>query len=244
MRTGKMKPAATVVIYIAVAILAVWFGVWYFSVKEFVLDFHTYRAAEDNGQSVRYVSKTGAPVIVSVNGSKRILTTEGQDYQIEEEKTPFGLEFRVRYPDGRTYMVSDHQNVMAYNENGELVMTGGIFAESGGERIRVRYGDEGLRFHPTELVHAVYPQYHQPRGYPWLYALSIPMFLFGWANFRYEWFQRAMFWASLKWIWVENPEPNDFYFIMSKISGVVIMGLALVMFFQSFSRNYDIIGVL
>jgi hypothetical protein len=235
-----MKLAATIAVYIAVVILAVLLGIWYFSVKEFELDFNIYRVAEKNDQSVRYVSKTGPPVVVHINGSERMVTINGQDYRIGREETLFGDEYRIRYPNGKTYIVSEQYHMVPMEENGELA--GGVDAYVNGRRIS--FGDQGLRYHPSELIHAAYEKFHRSRGYPVLYWLSIPMFLFGWANFRYEWFQRAMFWASLKWIWVENPEPSDYYFIMSKISGVVIMGLALLMFFQSFSRVYDIIGVL
>ena len=242
MKTGKKKLAATIAVYAAVAILAVWFGVSYFSVKEFELDFHTYRVADKTGQYVRYVSKSGAPVVVRLYGSDRVLTIDGQDYRISEEEKPFGKAYQVRYPDGRTYTVSGQHGMAAFDENGELFMGGGIYVKSGGERIL--FGDENMRYHPTELVYAAYPQYHEPRGYPWLYWLSVLMFIFGWANFRYESVQRAMFWASLQWIWVENPEPSDFYFIMCKIGGFVAMLLAFIMFMQSLSRNYEILGLL
>jgi len=240
MRTKKWKLLKTITVCAAVAILAVWFGIYYFSVKEFHLDGHTYRVAEDTGSFIRYVSDAGPPVVVRMDGTDRVVTIDGEDYRIRAEEQPYGIEYRVQYPNGKTYRVSGQHGLMAFDENGELVVGGGIYIE--GERIP--FGDENLRFHPSALVTAAFSQYHQTRGYPALYALSFVLFLFGWAAFRYESVQRAMFWLSLKWIWVEDPEPSEFYFFMCKIGGIIAMILSFVLFLQSLSRDFVVAGLL
>ncbi|WP_296979036.1 hypothetical protein [Thermobacillus sp. ZCTH02-B1] len=236
MRIQNMKPAATIAVYAVCAVLAVWFGVYYFSVKVFELEFRTYRAAEKTGQYIRYASDAGPPVTVRVDRSDRVVTIEGQDYRIREEQTP-GMGYRVLYPDGSTYKVEEQGSMLlAYDENGELLVGGGMVLDANGQWIPSE--EEEPRYHPTGLVRAAYPKYHETRGYPWLYVAAVLLFAFGWANFRYEKFQRAMFWLSLEWLWVENPEPSEFYFIMTRIFGIVSMALAFVFFLQSLTRNH------
>lgn len=226
---------ATIVAIIAIAgILVIAFGVNYFSLKEFYFDGHKYRAAEEHDQQIRYRSNTGSPILVQIHEVDRILTLDGQHYHISVEDHPYGVSYQVTYPNGVTYRVMDQNRLMAYDENGEWITNFTIVADNQGNVMRL--GDKVV--HPTQLVVAAYPQYQQQRGYPVLYYLSLILFVLGWCSYRYEAFQKVMFWASLKWIWTENPEPSEFYFFMSKVGGILTMLLAFVLFLQSLVSDF------
>ena len=67
-----------------------------------------------------------------------------------------------------------------------------------------------------------------------------PLFLFfavfavalGWCAARHEAFVRFQFKLTYG-LWVEDPEPTDFYLFMAKIGGYIAMGLGVVFFLKS-----------
>lgn len=229
MKTGKYKLAVIVTIVLVAGICIIAFGVRYFSQKEFYFDGHKYRAAGGEQQVIHYASDTGRPFSVQIKGSDRTVVLDGLNYVVSMEDRPYEVSYLVKYPNEQTYRIIDQGVLIAFDEHGQWLPAGiAIHANQG--KLTV---EGGQKHDPTELVVAAYPQYHQTRGIPALYVVSWLLFVFGWCSFRYESFQSVLFWASLRWIWTENPEPSEFYFFMSKIGGILIMLAAFVLLLLS-----------
>ncbi|GIO36706.1 hypothetical protein J41TS12_15670 [Paenibacillus antibioticophila] len=196
--------------------------VFYLDREKFTLD-HT-----ENGKSL-YTSSSGTKVLVQNAGDNRELSINGKTFSIIHEKALSGFPYEVRYPEGTTYRVTRHGDMfLALDEQGEFIPE--LTVEMNGNRI-LSPGEE--RYFPSALVTAAYPEFHNSQGSFGILVLSVALFLFGWCTFRFEKFQRILFWASLRWIWFEQPEPSDFYFFTSKIGGIVIMLGSIVVAFQS-----------
>lgn len=201
----------------------------YYSVPVFYLDLSKYTLEHtENGKSL-YTSSIGPKVLVQGAGDNREVSIDGKTFSITHEKVFTEDEYEVTYPEGKTYRVTRHGDMfMAVDEQGEFIPE--FTTEVNGSRV-LSPGEE--RYFPSALVTAAYPKFHDSQGSFGILVLSVLLFLFGWSTFRYEKFQRILFWASLRWIWFEHPEPSDFYFFTSKISGIIIMVGSIVVAFKS-----------
>lgn len=238
MTRSKWRLARIIALIVIAGTAIIAFGVNYFSVKEFYLNEHKYRVVEEDQQKIRYTSKTGPAFIVKKNGTDRSITLDGEPYLISVRNQGYARTYVVQFPNEKTFKVIEENKymLMAFDEQDQWVTGFTIYMNNLGQV--TRFGEE--RYHPSDLVVAAYPQYQQHRGNPVLYYFSIVLFIFGWSSFRYESFQKAMFWASLKWIWTENPEPSDFYFFMSKISGILMMVLSFALWLKSLFNDFEL----
>jgi len=104
-------------------------------------------------------------------------------------------------------------------------------------RDMIAYDEEGEHLFPWDefyspgaLLRAAFPEYHSKQGQPGFLLLSVIFLALGWCTFRYEAFQNFLFQISPTRLYVVDWEPNDFYFFMCKVSGVVLMGWGVVYF--------------
>nr|WP_154896154.1 hypothetical protein [Paenibacillus xylanexedens] len=98
---------------------------------------------------------------------------------------------------------------------------------------RVLSEDE-VQFSPDTIVTAAYPIYHHTQGEPVYLFLALAGLIFGWCSFYYRRFQDILFLISLRWIWVNDPEPSDFYYLMTSIGGIVVMMGSVWISFKAF----------
>lgn len=210
-----------------VGVLAFIFGLSYFT--QTTLYIHDERftvESEQPGERTIYRGSSGLPIEVRYMGNNRHVIIQSDLYTIERKAdSPYALEYEVVYPGGDRYRVTDQHNMlMAFDEAGEIVFSFGLYVNG------TRVVQEGERtYSPTALVTAAYERYHQPQGSAALYVLALLLFAFGWCSFRYKQLQDVLFWLSLKPLWVHDPEPSDFYYVMTKAGGCIIMGMAVVM---------------
>lgn len=219
---------------IALMIVSVPFLYVYFSERVFYLDSHLYKLHESEDGVKIYRSSSGPEVSVQETDEGKIVTIEGENYVIRElinRDHHKNLNVSVIYPDGNWYRVEDgYGHLMTYDRAGEFAPMIKVYVN--GER-RLR-SDEPL-YHPESLVISAYPVYHATRGVPGLTILSYLLLILGWSTFRYEKFQTFLFHLNFYRLWVEDPEPTDFYYFMTKVSGILLMGAAVVLFFFSLS---------
>lgn len=201
----------------------------YYSVRVFYLDQAKYTLDHTESGKSLYTSPSGPKVLVQEAGDNLELSINGKTFSIIYEKALSGFEYEVRYPEGTTYRVTRQGDMfLALDEQGDFIPE--LTMEVNGTRV-LSPGEE--RYFPSALVIAAHPEFHDSQGSFGILILSVTLFMFGWCTFRYEKFQRILFWASLRWIWFEQPEPSDFYFFTSKISGIAIMLGSVVVAFQS-----------
>lgn len=229
-KTRKIGRIAGIILFFtAMSVLLGYANTHYYSIPGFHLDQAKYTLAHTESAESLYTSDSGPEVRVLDTGEERKVTIEKQTFSITREKVINGYEYEVGYPKGQTYQVTSQDDMLlAFDEQGELVVE--LTFEVNGSRV-LSPGEE--RYLPSALVIAAYPEFHYTQGSFGLLILAVILLVFGWCTFRYEPFQRVLFWASLRWVWFEDPEPSDFYFMMSKISGIIIMLGSIVVAFQS-----------
>lgn len=218
-----------ILFFAAMSVLLGYANTHYYSVPIFHLDQAKYNLAHTQSGESLYTSPFGPDVLVQDAGDNRKVIIDKETFSIAREKVLNGYEYKVGYPAGQTYQVTSQNDMfLAFDEQGELAVE--LSFEVNGTRM-LSPGEE--RYFPSALVIAAYPQLHYTQGSFGMLILAVILLMFGWCTFRYEPFQRALFWASLRWVWFEDPEPSDFYFMMSKISGIIIMLGSIVVAFQS-----------
>lgn len=226
-RIGKIT--VIFLLFIAILFLLGYAYTHYYSVPVFYLDQAKYTLERTESSKSLYTSSSGPKVLVQDMGDNRLVFLDGKTFSIIYEKALSGFAYEVRYPEGTTYRVTRQGDMfLALDEQGDFIPE--LTMEVNGTRV-LSPGEE--RYFPSALVIAAHPEFHDSQGIFGILVLSVTLFIFGWCTFRYEKFQRILFWASLRWIWFEQPEPSDFYFFTSKISGIIIMLGSIVVGFQS-----------
>lgn len=202
----------------------------YFSESIFYINQHKYKQENAHNNMVKYHARSDAPSVeVSINDQNRKVSINNEEYSILNYKSVAGNTFEVSYPSGHTYEVVDQSGFfMAYDEKKEYVPEISLYVN--GERI-LQEGDE--EYYPSELVVAAYPEYHTKQGSLPFFILSFFLLIYGWCGFRYEKFQNFQFLLSLRWIWVNDAEPSDFYYFMCKVGGVLVMIGSVVLAIKS-----------
>lgn len=204
----------------------------YFSKSVFFINQHKYKQVSSHNNTVNYrTGSEGAPSIeVHFNDQDRKVWINKEEYSIHSDKSVAGNTFEVSYPSGHKYEVVDQSGFfMAYDEKKEYVPEVSLYV--GGQRIS-QDGDE--EYFPSELVIAAYPEHHTKQGSLFLFILSWLLLIYGWCGFRYEKFQKIQFFLSLRWIWVNDAEPSDFYHFTCKVGGVLVMIGSVVLAIKSF----------
>ncbi|MDF2925153.1 MAG: hypothetical protein K0R57_4067 [Paenibacillaceae bacterium] len=202
----------------------------YFTVPVFYMDHNKYTFHSGQDGAVTYHSRYGPPVQVSIADGRRTVSLEGQEYVITETSSEPTAKYNVTYPGGQNYEVQDQSgHLIAFDEHGELVS--GLLIYTGDQRV-LQDGEEV--FTPHMLVTAAYPQYHFTPGTPAFLYFALAGIIYGWCGFRYRKFQDILFLLSLRWVWVNDPEPSDFYYFMCKVGGIGAMIISLFLAVKAF----------
>lgn len=214
-----------------VSVLTGFFSRPYFTDRVFYLNEDTYKFSREQDSLVTYHSSTAGPIQVRTDDElHRTLIIGEQSYAIADKSVPYSTKFRVTYPNGHVYSVEDNNGMLlSYDDKGNIVMV--IQTYVNGERIKEE-GEED--FPPSALVSAAYSNYHVKRGMPGFLVLALGLLIFGWCSFRYQAFQNLMFRLSPQRLMYENPEPSDFYYFISKVSGIVVMIGSIFVAFKAY----------
>jgi len=211
-------------------------GLWisgYYSQKVFQLDGHDFKLLEEAPDGTRTYQRSGSAEKIRVmqEDGRRTVVIGGEAYVVDElPQTSFMRTYRVTYPSGSVYTVEDQGQghwLRAVDADGTLLMWGG--ASINGER-QLEPGEE--YYYPTGIVTAAYEDYHSDVGLPILLIPSLFCLALGWLELRSERFVLLTFKMSYG-LWVENPEPTDFYLFMSKVGGWVLIGVAVALSLMS-----------
>lgn len=204
--------------------LAVWLGNTFFAANTFHLNGMKYTAASESGDGlIRYTSFTGPEVQVRTDTEGKTVTVMNEEFRISEPSGEYPISYQVTYPQGHFYRVeSSNGMILGYDQNGELVPPISVYADYGFRTERILQEGEEL-YNPTSLVIAAYPQYHTNQGSLILFLLAIAIFIYGYCGLRFQRFQKLMFFLSFHWLWVEEAEPSEFYYLTCKIAGIVFM---------------------
>lgn len=215
---------------LAVSLLVVLLSRSYFTEPVFRINEVTYSlSGQQNNVSV-YTGKHGSSVRVIVDENQRVVEMDQKPYMITRIPGVTETRYTVSYPNGRIYQVSDRSgSLLTFDEHGQFVFDAQIYV--GSTRVKSEGEEE---YSPASLVYAAYPEYHHPSGEPGFLFLAAGLMIYGWSSFRYERFQRLLFFLSLKWIWVNDPEPSDFYYFMTKVGGIILMAGSLFIAAQAY----------
>lgn len=232
-RRAKSPTALFFACVIVVSTLVATLSWPYFTKRVFFVDDATYALNSAQGQTFTYrSSKDGAPPIeVRIEDQdRRSVRIGGDSFDITDLHQPYVAKYEIAYPNARHFTVEDQSgNLIPYDEKGEIYFPLSMYVN--GKR-QLEEGDE--TYAPSALIAAAYPQYHEKRGLPFVLFVSLALFIYGWCGYRYRKFQDFHFWISLRWIWVEDPEPSDFYYFMSKIGGIATMVIAFFLAFKAY----------
>ncbi|MBB6669107.1 hypothetical protein [Cohnella nanjingensis] len=202
----------------------------YFTEPVFYIDGHKYALDRDQGALVAYRSGSASPVQVRIDGPSRTVIIDRQEHVIAKNSDPYNIKYSVTYPNGRRYEVQDQSRLLlSYDAKGDLYLP--FTVSVNGQSVK---GDDEEAYSPAALVTAAYPEYHEKPGVPGFLFLALGLLIYGWCSYRYRKFQDVTFWLSLKWIWVEDPEPSEFYYFMCKVGGILVMFGAVWVAFQAY----------
>ncbi len=223
-----------VLIVVTILLLGAMAYLWitgYYTQKTFYLDgsmFKPHSAAQDGSRT--YVRTRGKEKIsVRQEDNRRTVTIRGEAYVVDKlASNGMPALYRVTYPSGASYNVEDQGHMLiARDKNGEWLTGGGFYVN--GKR-QLAPGEE--YYYPSKIVTAAYEQYHEQHTLPIMLIPALFCLGFGWLQLRSERFVLFTFKLSYG-LWVENPEPTDTYLIMTKVSGVVGIGIAVPIFWMS-----------
>jgi hypothetical protein len=222
------------IFFVSVLLMCILTGVLskpYFTDRIFYLNEDTYKIYSEQNKLVTYHSSTASPVQVRTNNElHRNLIIDGQSFVIEDISVSSMNRFRVTFPNGHVYTVEDNNGMLlSYDDNGDIVLASQMYIN--GDRIK-QEGEEDIP--PAALVSAAFPDYHIKRGMPGLLFLAVGLMIYGWCGFRYKAFQDLMFRISPQRLMYENPEPSELYYVMSKISGIVIMVGSIIIAYKAY----------
>jgi hypothetical protein len=230
--SNKMKWVIKAIIVLLIGTLIFVWASSHISERVFHLGNVTYKLSEISGQTTTYQPTRGDEILsVTDHEAHKIVQIDEESYRIELENDTVDKIYHVTYPSGKLYKVVDLYGrggmLTTYDEHGEMVMDLMIYVDD----VRVLQDGEE-KYLPASLVSAAYPIYHVPNGEMAYLILSMVLFVYGWCAFRFEGLQRVMFHISHR-LWVQDPEPTDFYFFMSKVGGCIVMAFAVGLFFVS-----------
>jgi len=202
----------------------------YFTEPVFYIDQHKYVFEREQGSLVTYRSGTAIPVQVRTDSQSYTVIINRMDYVITKNTDPYNIKYNVTYPNGHRYEVQDHSGILlSYDEKGELYFPNLVYI--GNQRVK---GENEEVYHPAELVTAAFSEYHDTPGVPGLLFLALGLLIYGWCGYRYRKFQDVLFFLSLQRLWVNDPEPSDFYYFMCQVGGIIVMIGAVFIAFKAF----------
>ncbi|MDO3412216.1 hypothetical protein QWJ34_20805 [Saccharibacillus sp. CPCC 101409] len=208
------------------ALIAIPLLIRHFNTEVFYLDNARYKQVSVQGDAITYDSALASAVTVQGGSDGKEVSVEGDTYRISRKEGGGSSEFlyTIAYPDGQTFSAeSSGDTVWNVDENGEPQWIT-ISAQSGGKTIDGTYG---RYYPPSRIVSAAYPQFHEKAGNPVGFVLFLLLAAFGWCCFYYRGLQNFLFQLSAYRIWVKDPEPNDFYYAMSRVTGIAIVAVSV-----------------
>jgi len=215
---------------LAVGMLSLWIS-GYYAQKTFRLDGDTFKLQAESADGTRTYQRSGSAEKIRViqQESRRTVVIGGEAYIVDERpQTGFIPSYRVAYPSGNVYIVEDQGNMLlAKDENGDWLMGGGVYIN--GER-QLEPGEE--YHYPGSIVTAAHERYHTRVGLPILLVPALFCLALGWLQLRSERFVLLQFKLSYG-LWVEDPEPTDFYLFMAKVGGWIAIGLSVAIVLMS-----------
>jgi hypothetical protein len=230
--TKKIK-SPTLIFFSCMMVLSVIIAILsepYFTKRVFHLGHDEYTFESEQGNFVNYHSGTSAPVQVLIDDRGRTVFIDHKKYSITEIDSTLISKYDVKYPNGRNYEVQDQSGyLLSFDEKSEIVSDIQFYVNN--ERV-IQEGEE--KYSPAMLVTVAYPKYHYTRGTPELLFLALALLIYGWCGYRYQKIQDIMFFFSLRWIWVNDPDPSDFYYFMCKVGGIISMTGAVLLAFKAF----------
>lgn len=202
----------------------------YFTEHIFYADNNKYLFDRQEKQQMIYRSRTADSIQVQVEQQKRTVFIDDQKYIITEINSKPNPTYSVLYPNGRKYEVQDQsRGLRSFDEEGNIITSVTFYVNN--QRILSEDEDQ---YSPDTIVTAAYPTYHHTQGQPAYLFLALAGLIFGWCSFYYRNFQDLLFLLSLRWIWVNDPEPSDFYYLMTSIGGIVVMIGSVWIAFKAF----------
>ncbi|MCG7382983.1 hypothetical protein [Paenibacillus sp. ACRRY] len=202
----------------------------YFTEHIFYADNQKYLFDRKEEQQMIYRSRTADSIQVQVEQQKRTVFIDNQKYIITEINSKPNPTYSVLYPNGRKYEVQDQsRELRSFDEEGNIMTSVTFYVNN--QRI---LSEDEEQYSPDTIVTAAYPVYHYTQGQPVYLFLALAGLIFGWCSFYYRNFQDLLFLLSLRWIWVNDPEPSDFYYLMTSIGGIVVMIGSVWIAFKAF----------
>lgn len=202
----------------------------YFTEHIFYADNNKYLFDRKEEQQMIYRSRTADSIQVQVEQQKRTVFIDNQKYIITEINSKPNPTYSVLYPNGRKYEVQDQsRELRSFDEEGNIMTSVTFYVNN--QRI---LSEDEEQYSPDTIVTAAYPVYHYTQGQPVYLFLALAGLIFGWCSFYYRNFQDLLFLLSLRWIWVNDPEPSDFYYLMTSIGGIVVMIGSVWIAFKAF----------
>ncbi|WP_422660949.1 hypothetical protein ACK8P5_10865 [Paenibacillus sp. EC2-1] len=195
-KSFKFSTILTIAILGIIGVLLFSFASSYFSQSVFYADGEKYKKASEQNGMITYESRRGPIINIVPRDDTRVVVINEEEYLISTINNTEGTVFHITYTNGNWYRVEGQPHRMTtYDADGHYVTQGTVYM--GNKRI-LSDGEE--LYHPSSLVQAAYPEYHEKQGTPAFYWLAILLFIYGWCGFRYEKFQYLLFILSLKWI--------------------------------------------
>lgn len=208
-------------------LIAIPFLIHHFNTKAFELDDTRYRQKAVQGDTTVYQARSHTAIKVRNAASGKEISIGQDGYRISQKPSSGSTEgsvYQVTYPNGNTREAAIvYGHLVDLDSQGEpiwVTISASSTGESTGQSARSAYT-------PTQLVKAAYPQFHEKAGNPVVFVPLLLLAIFGWCTFRYRQFQDILFQLQGNRLWIRDPEPTEFYYAMSRISGLAILTVAL-----------------
>jgi len=218
--------------YIGLALVLVLIFLWasqHYNEDVVYLNEKKYRVASHTEQEI-VLQASDRKIVVQIDGQNRTVIINGVKYEISWTDN-VNFPYLVTYPTGQQLKVANGANY-AFTMEEELYIPHPKVVTSGGTVISNSPQYEYLPFYPTNLVNVAYEQFYEQQGLWSGFIFSLILTSFGIALFLSEKLQLLLF--SLRYgLDVVDPEPSDFYYLSTKVSGVIIAVVGIVFFLMT-----------
>lgn len=130
---------------------------------------------------------------------------------------------RINRENGEKLFDGTWDNEFLTDENGEIVVDGRIKAVTS---MGVQYGDSGAELTATEVTCMALYQYDTIRGKPQFLTPALFILLMTVLDMTFP----LLFFSWHHSLWVNDPEPNEFYLAAQKASWIIFPLISLVLF--------------
>lgn len=191
----------------------------YFKQEVVTINDQTYSLKSIDEKHALLRSSSSDEIKISITESQRIVSYNNEQYIASLSSSELNPVYSVTLPDDTSYTVTDNQNFLyATDEHGEMVIGFAVYVNG-----NVISPDPPAYLHPATVITLAYPQYYEHRGFLPLFIISLVVILIGYTIFRFEAVQTLLFRLSLYSLFIVDPEPSDFYYMMQKFGGIIIV---------------------